>query len=408
MRWYGLENTPSAANITDGATASVVPDLDRSRRSMRVILHLGADKTGTSAIQAALSALREPLSAAGIFYPRGHDEQDLRAESGLKSEGNAIALGNYLHPTRTTPNIPREEAVAWLDKCVAQAKGRDILFSSETLQTPDVSPIEELADYFGGHGYDISIIYYLRHALDQAVAAYLQHLKRGFSGVPRLEKVRDLSTFLETYKIPYAQTLNRFSNRVPHERMSIRLFDTERRSLVPGFLKLISNKTFDIPTTERIINRSPSPAEQIVFEELANLPNGPRLCRTVGELWLNRPTKESTDNVVTEAAFEVFRAGNQPIVDQINKRFLTGPEKLAMKSERIAIGDPPEVPIKQVYAKFAEAFALLEAQRREVRPGAVVRPGGGARPGALRVGPGGRPGGQGPGRMAGGDRPAKP
>lgn len=376
---------------------------------MRVILHLGADKTGTSAIQAALSALREPLSRAGIFYPRGYDEADLRAESGLKSEGNAIAIGNFLHPGRTQPKITRQEATIWLDKCVADAKGRDLMFSSETLQTPDTGPVEELGDYFSKHGYEISIIYYLRHALDQAVAAYLQHLKRGFSGVPRLENVRDLSTFLESYKIPYAQTLNRFASRVPAGRMSIRLFDQERKNLIPGFLRLLSDKTFDIPTSERIINRSPTPAEQIVFEQLANLPNGPRLCRTVGELWLNRPTKESTDNVVPEAAFNIFKEANQPIVDQINKKFLSGGDRLQIKSDRIVIGQPPSVPTSAVYLKFAEAFALLEAQRREARPGA----GQGRNPGQQR-GPGARPGAPGQagpgaqGRIPAGERHARP
>lgn len=67
---------------------------------MRVMRHLGADKTGTASIQAHLPTRRASQPATGISYRRGDDGQDLRAGSGLKSNANGVAIGTHLQSGR--------------------------------------------------------------------------------------------------------------------------------------------------------------------------------------------------------------------------------------------------------------------------------------------------------------------
>src|SRR6185295_4774086 len=95
----------------------------------------------------------------------------------------------------------------------------------------------------------------------------------------------------------------------------------EAPALVPRFLRLVTDRDIATPDTGRIINRSPLRAEQAVFQALERLPNGPHLCQIASDLMLNRHTPSEPQRV-SEADFAAFTARNQPVVNEINARFL--------------------------------------------------------------------------------------
>ncbi|MBG9388183.1 hypothetical protein [Caenimonas aquaedulcis] len=331
---------------------------------MKVYLHTGAGKTGTSAIQAALAMLRPSLAAAGILYPAGFNDSDEGAARGEVSQGNGAAMGGLVNANKRHARYDMPAVMGWLNGCIAEAAGRDLLFSSEAMQFARAAEMTELCNFFASAGYEVTVIHYVRHALDQAVATFLQHLKRGQIGNGPREKLRDRKTFFERERTAYLVSLEQFAQVLPAERIIVRLYDTERTDLIPGFLRLLREKPFDVPLPVGVINRSPTAAEQVVFQELSRLPDGPRLCRLVDRLTLNRPPGGPAVTSVTEQEFAAFASRNQPIVDAVNKHFLKGHGELLIKSDRIQVGDTVPPSPEEVYAAFANSFALLEADIR--------------------------------------------
>lgn len=353
---------------------------------MRAILHIGAAKCGTTAIQTALGTLRPQLDAAGLRYPSGYGATEKSPRTGALIHGNAVALGWLLDPNINSPHFDRVAVNAWLQECIAEAEGRDLLFSSEIMQMPHHPHASDLTEVFARAGYDVHIVYYVRHAIDQAIAVFLQVLKRG--------RLLELGwAGMEDYLInhatcPYESALAAFGQVLPRERFMVRLFDAERGGLVAAFLRLLTDHVFDIPQGERVINRSPSAAEQEVFAALTRQENGPRLCRIISDHLMSQPLATPLQHTVSEAALAAYTARNQGVIDRMNATYPSLGGGLQIKSDRIAVGPEAAPPAEEVYAvftrclqDFAEKWAL-PAARQAGAQGAARR--------ALGLGPGPR------------------
>ena len=331
---------------------------------MRLILHTGAGKTGTSAIQAALAQLRPDLATAGILYPLADNGPGSQPDDEGVARGNAGLLGSFLNPNKHGPSFSKAAIFAWLDGILAEAAGRDILLSSEAMQFVRGPQAAELVHHFVARGYDTTVIFYVRHVLDHAISGYLQNLKRGQIGADAQGKRRSQAAFFRAFRCPFAASLEPFAAVLPPERLIVRLYDKERPTLVDGFLRLVSDHPFPKVAGERIFNRSPTAAEQVVFTELARLESGDRLCRTLQDLMLDTPTSEPTDVTLTEEQFTAFAERNQSVVDAINQTWLKGHGELRMKSDRIRIGAEEPVSQASINAAFARAIALLDGANR--------------------------------------------
>ncbi len=334
---------------------------------MKVYLHTGAGKTGTSALQVALATLRPQLAAAGILYPAGFNGSDARAELGETTSGNAAILGGLVNAKQRRPGFDKPAVMAWLNACIAEAAGRDLLFSSEMMQFARADETAELCAFFAAAGYEVTVIHYVRHALDQAVAAYLQHLKHGMIGLigsGEHEELPDRKSFLANEKTTYLLGLEPFAAVLPPERIIVRLYDKERADLVPGFLRLLRDTPFTVPPASNLINRSLTAAEQVVFFELSRLPDGVRPCRVIAGLTVNRPSSVPVVLSVTHEELADFTRRNQATVDAVNTRFLKGNGELLIKSERLLVGDIPPPPPDEVYAAFANCFVLIDTEIR--------------------------------------------
>jgi hypothetical protein len=329
---------------------------------MKAYLHTGAGKTGTSAIQVALARLRPVLADAGIWYPVGMRGSDQRAWEGKVSSGNAVPLGKWLNPELRVFEVDKTETQSWLKSCMSEASGRDLLFSSEMMQYPRPAEAVEFCKFLQSAGYDPIIIFYVRHLADQAISAYFQHLKRGFTTLPNRAEVNDLGSFLRSYLCSYLTSLVHFRAVLPRENFIVRLYERERDNLVPGFLRLLTDKAITIPSSVRILNRSPTAAERILFEYLATKPDAELLCTLASDLLLDRPAPNHDRFFVNAEDFAAFSDRNRTVVDRVNREFMPAGTTLLMKSDSVVIGAEPKPPIEEILSVFAEAFALLAKQ----------------------------------------------
>lgn len=190
----------------------------------RLILHAGSQKTGTTAIQYAMSENREHLRAQGIWYPAIADffPMDPRLSSARAHFAFASAVAD-------DNRIDNKRLARLLDAAAAQPAGIDrVLLSAETLfrltakRTPGdgsgkskhswhdrrMRYLERLAEVTAG--FDTEILLYLRRVDRYAVSFYAE-------SIVKTDKSWSFETFLRSrdHRFDYRQTIDEFAAYFP-------------------------------------------------------------------------------------------------------------------------------------------------------------------------------------------------
>lgn len=130
---------------------------------MQVILHIGAPKTGTSALQYFLNANQKRLERYGIYYP-GHDHDANRVSGGHGKLARLVTEGDL--------GGAAELSEVWLQQ--AAAKGLKLLLSAEEFY----AQADRLPALFAGH--EVKVIAYARDPVEFLIANHNQSIKRHF------------------------------------------------------------------------------------------------------------------------------------------------------------------------------------------------------------------------------------
>ncbi|MFN3449044.1 MAG: hypothetical protein ACK44F_10140 [Roseococcus sp.] len=334
---------------------------------MRVFLHIGAGKTGTSFIQSTLTRHRAELFAAGLFYARGNEVSEQRAGAGEMNQGNGGLLARYLLPERFGAPTSRETALAWIDEALAEAGGRELLISSEALQFIGREALAELDGLFRARGREMHVIFYMRHLLDVHVAGFAQFAKVGrLMTLP--ERRRSLDGFIATATTRWPAHIAMLREVVGPERVITRLYDADRADLLGRFLGLIGpgyRAALPEVLAAGTVNRSPNLAEFPLFEA-ANAVADPRaarsLCRDLANALLNAPpVVEAPPLHVSQDAFARFAARQKAEIEAINRDHLPPETPIQLTSGRVPIGDAPPVGAADL-ARIAAAAMLRLAK----------------------------------------------
>jgi hypothetical protein len=150
--------------------------------SKKIILHIGAGKTGTSAIQTGLARHRDfLLEQYGIFYP---DDPSLdKAARGEISSGNGSYIGRFLNPNNRPANFSEDSFFLDLRKKINQTNAHTIIFSNEQIHIGKKEQLLTIANLFCDYFSEVQIIYYVRHVADSIMSSYIQRIKRhSYSG----------------------------------------------------------------------------------------------------------------------------------------------------------------------------------------------------------------------------------
>lgn len=161
---------------------------------MKICLHVGTEKTGSSFLQKLCGTHREFLAGQGVFFPdAGRDEE--RLIGGSISPGNARELAQLIEHEQW------EATDKWLAERANQAvaKGADQLLLSHELLFAALSSraaikrLEEAARRIGVG--EVGALLMVRDPVEQAISLYKHRAKSG--------RVGDLSTWLTAhYRVP--------------------------------------------------------------------------------------------------------------------------------------------------------------------------------------------------------------
>ncbi|MFL1455752.1 tetratricopeptide repeat protein [Marinobacter sp. GN3S48] len=131
---------------------------------MQVFLHIGAPKTGTSAIQYFMNSNRELLERLGFYYPEhGSDQNNV--------SGGHVAVGVPL--IEKDMDKAKNQVEQWVK--AARSEGCALVLSAESFY----GKFAELKELFSGH--DVEIISYFRDPMESVVSNHNQVVKRHFA-----------------------------------------------------------------------------------------------------------------------------------------------------------------------------------------------------------------------------------
>ena len=212
---------------------------------MKLLLHIGLAKTGTSYIQSILACSAENIKNNGILYPEHSSFK--AARTGKITSGN-ITGDNKLKKIDAFLSKPGSQV---LDKA---------LFSSEGLY-PEI--LTNLSTFYSlCDKYDVHILMLLRDPIEHAMSIYIQKVKRqGFTG--------SLSDFISAYNTP--ASVLKLIKRI-EEKCTIHMYNYSRHkedllSVMASYLG-VDRSIFSSPS-QLIVNRSLSVPE-IALQRLFN------------------------------------------------------------------------------------------------------------------------------------------
>ena len=211
---------------------------------MKLVLHIGTPKTGSTSLQTSCARNADWLASRGVIYP------DM-----LSPDANHITLfyatSHFIHPFARDYGLKSEAEVgqfrARLTAHIARqrkAGAGTMLMSSENLSGNYRSPIgvQNLADMVAPLFDDIRIVVYLRRQDDAILSMYAEFMRRGFSEL-------NFPEFLDTALGPmtmlpyldYSHLLSQWVAAFGRAAIEVRLFERARAAkggLIADFLAM--------------------------------------------------------------------------------------------------------------------------------------------------------------------------
>jgi hypothetical protein len=154
---------------------------------MKILLHMGQGKTGTSALQRSLHTASDRLRSKGVLYPR-FSQKAVAHHMLLPLCGCALSLPRWSLEDMGGPEISRQTAeAAWNETCndVRQNRPDLLVLSSEFLNYRTQGNLKPtLAGLLSELSGDVTPILYVRNPVDDYRARLQQWLKQKSNPLP--------------------------------------------------------------------------------------------------------------------------------------------------------------------------------------------------------------------------------
>ena len=316
-----------------------------------VYLHIGAPKTGTSALQSALVRNRPWLQQRGFAYPAS--DSDAQAEAGRITSGNGFALAKYMNPkSDVMPNANIAAIWAHTRREIDAAPG-NVLYSSEFFFFMDPERLQLFAEDLRSMGVGLKIILWLRNITEHALSAYNQVVKRH-------KQVNDFETFCRTeYRANFLAVLRHCHTAVAREDVIVGSYDDNRTALFASFCRDLGIDATGVTEIAETINRSLSRYELEVIRYLNRIVESqPALVKLSDALLYADPDKRPAYTISQREA-DILEARFGDEVREING--LVGRPVIALGSPAVPVGPAAAFALDE---RDTVLLALLAAQLR--------------------------------------------
>ncbi len=223
---------------------------------MKLILHIGAPKTGTTALQETFSRNRDALRQSGVLYPLAG------CRIGSKTISRHVGFRFAFHPLSAPPNgvmgtfnlTSKDAREAYsqafkndFDKEIESATGIDqVVVSDEALFVfPHNRMISGLHDFLNERFDEVSVVCHLREPASYLSSSYSQHIKMG--------GCKGIAEYFGNYLEDgiYSKKLERWGETVGHKNMSVKIYSGD---ILSDFMQIIG-KDFELALPKTAPNR---------------------------------------------------------------------------------------------------------------------------------------------------------
>lgn len=191
-------------------------------------IHIGTEKTGSTAIQKYLQLNRDALlSQHGVLIPHSLGDGtsvNLAAACQLGTKSDSLRTMRSLHTTNDVEHYYQELSLQLKQELDAKQPQRLVLscenFSSRLKTDKEV---EKLHDFIAPFAEQIRILVYLRRQDAMMVSAYTTKVRNGFKG-----RFSFPEEGIERHDSHYDKLLERWARVFGEDAISVRLFEHER------------------------------------------------------------------------------------------------------------------------------------------------------------------------------------
>lgn len=236
---------------------------------MKVFLHVGYHKTGSSSIQSFLNINRQALIDKNVLYPQSFIH--IYAHYGLSK----LLMG---HPS-TEQVAGSEDIVKELIAEINNSNCDKVVFSSEYLILANKGQIEEVKGFFQNvlKASEVKVVIYLRRHDEWFESQFNQAAKTDDSPPWDID-IRDyILHILGNPAIRYLPVIEKWGNIFGNENIIVRPFETEQfhgNDLITDFLHLlgVENYGFKLKSNDVVENKSVSSGALYLLAQLRRMP----------------------------------------------------------------------------------------------------------------------------------------
>jgi len=279
----------------------------------KMILHMGADKTGTSALQSFFANNIQELSNNNFSYYYENQEILSNAKNYKVSDGNAQPLPKLVWINKG--NFDKKLIEQTLDKHIDYANGKNILMSAEDFGALDPFGAVYINEYALKRGYQITAIYYVRAIIDHEMSRYQQFTKEAtFIG--------DFTQWIDKKSnCSFLRVIKNISKVFGEKNLIVKNYDFNKKNLIENFLETVLNiqniTKFNI--TKKKVNRSLTDYELLLMKSFNKVLDTNDEAIFVSNSFVDNFKDAKTTYKITQNEFNLLKEKYANLVIKLNE-----------------------------------------------------------------------------------------
>lgn len=308
----------------------------------RISLHVGAGKTGSTALQAVLEAGRDELAAEGVSYPPA--SKSTRIDRDFPARGNAEILRCFARDLSPFEDIEDPAALAELLREQCRETAPNVILSNEELYKASPEKLRNAAEALDMIAEEVRVVCVFREVTSHAVSVYSQVVRNH-------GQTKSLPEFLERHEPQFVSAARNLDSAFGRDRMRYVIYQQDPDSHLRSVLRAL-DVSADVASiaTERV-NTSLSPTGIAVMRYVNGLSSVERGVR---------------NRLVKELAARDRGAAHEPppersVPEAVLRRFEQ--ETAALNAHVFSSGAPLSPPAKT----YADVSAVIDPLPDHVR-----------------------------------------
>lgn len=273
---------------------------------MKLTLHAGAGKTGSTAIQDFFSRNHDNLKKYGVLYPN--------PKVGVITSGNGSPISASL---RASNDLKAKRFIEVQIKKAENLGIEHIVLSSESFSGLGKNYLKALKVMVEDNFSDVNCIIYVRNPFDWTYSAWMQHVKRHLVTEP-------FDSYYPKLARKHLQSVCRFLDVFKDSKVVS--YDANKRNLIENFLQHanIPSEGLNFSASQSVVNRSLTEKEIGFMLEVNKLITSPKLGTKISDFLIQTYPATETSACIDEKIKQDIFSVNEPELRIINQVIQAG------------------------------------------------------------------------------------